>query len=311
MIDIKELIKYRSLLQKIGSSSGGTIVVVPGGGDPAMGGVSGGGSSEDVCYVTFMNEDGTVELGKKAVITGDDCADPIDRGLFSVPTKESTAQYSYTFYGWATTPNGAADSNALKAVEEDRTVYANFAAAVRYYTVRFYDDDTLLTSRQAAYGSSVEYVPDDKEGYSFVGWVPAPMNITGDMDCYAQFGLAEIVSRKLVERTISGDYVNNRVTSTGDYAFKNCGALTSVDLPAVTSIGKDAFSSCSLLTAIILRNTSGVVTNPSSYSLSGTPGYIYVPAALVDNYKSATNWSMYANKIRAIEDYPDICGGEK
>ena len=42
---------------------------------------------------------------------------------------------------------------------------------------------------------------------------------------------------------------------------------------------------------------------------SGT-GYIYVPAALVDSYKAASNWSTYANQIRAIEDYPDICGGE-
>lgn len=41
---------------------------------------------------------------------------------------------------------------------------------------------------------------------------------------------------------------------------------------------------------------------------SGT-GYIYVPAALVDSYKAATNWSTYADQIRAIEDYPDITGG--
>jgi hypothetical protein len=41
---------------------------------------------------------------------------------------------------------------------------------------------------------------------------------------------------------------------------------------------------------------------------SGT-GYIYVPAALVDSYKGATNWSTYAAQIRAIEDYPEITGG--
>ena len=41
---------------------------------------------------------------------------------------------------------------------------------------------------------------------------------------------------------------------------------------------------------------------------SGT-GYIYVPKALVDSYKSATNWTTYASQIRAIEDYPDVTGG--
>lgn len=35
----------------------------------------------------------------------------------------------------------------------------------------------------------------------------------------------------------------------------------------------------------------------------------YVPSTIVDGYKSETNWSTYAAQIRAIEDYPEICGG--
>jgi len=35
----------------------------------------------------------------------------------------------------------------------------------------------------------------------------------------------------------------------------------------------------------------------------------YVPASLVEAYKSATNWSTYAERILAIEDYPEITGG--
>lgn len=38
-------------------------------------------------------------------------------------------------------------------------------------------------------------------------------------------------------------------------------------------------------------------------------GYIYVPKALVEQYKVATNWVAFADKFRAIEDYPEICGG--
>jgi hypothetical protein len=38
-------------------------------------------------------------------------------------------------------------------------------------------------------------------------------------------------------------------------------------------------------------------------------GYIYVPAALIEDYKAATNWSLYADQFRAIEDYPEITGG--
>lgn len=35
----------------------------------------------------------------------------------------------------------------------------------------------------------------------------------------------------------------------------------------------------------------------------------YVSTSLVETYKSATNWSTYAEQIRAIEDYPEITGG--
>ena len=159
-------------------------------GQKSVGGGAGGGSggnSSELRYVTFMNHDGTVVLGKKAVAVGDDCADPIARGIFDTPTKESTAQYNYSFVGWATTPNGAWDETALNAVTEDRTVYAAYADVVRYYTVSFYDGDTLLTTEQVAYGGSSTYTPPAKDGYYFDAWEPEPTNVTGDMSCYAQY----------------------------------------------------------------------------------------------------------------------------
>ena len=148
----------------------------------ALSGV-GGGSSADIRYVTFMNDDGTEVLGKKAVAVGDDCADPIARGIFETPTKESTPQYSYTFSGgWATTPGGGENSNALKAVTEDRTVYANFISTLRSYTITFYDDDgvTVLNTKTYTYGSTPSYTPVNKDGYLFGGWVPALTTVTGD-----------------------------------------------------------------------------------------------------------------------------------
>jgi hypothetical protein len=102
-------------------------------------------------------------------------------------------------------------------------------------------------------------------------------------------------------------------TSIGTGAFRECSQLTTVNLPAATSIGAEAFYNCSKLTALILRNTEKVASY-SSRPCYGTPiakgtGYIYVPAALVDSYKAATGWSTYAAQFRAIEDYPDVCGG--
>lgn len=150
---------------------------------------TGGGSSADVRYVTFMSYDGSIEYGKKAVAVGDDCADPVARGLFTTPTRESTAQYNYTFYGWATTPNGGAVSNWNKAITEDKTVYANFSSAVRYYTVTYYDGDTVLKTESLAYGSVPAYVAE-KDGYNFEGWEPALATVTGDASYHAQWSTA-------------------------------------------------------------------------------------------------------------------------
>lgn len=95
-------------------------------------------------------------------------------------------------------------------------------------------------------------------------------------------------------------------------AFKTCSALEKIDLPCAKIIGEAAFHKCTALIALILRSdTVCKLNNVNSISegaiASGT-GYIYVPSALIDSYKTASNWSTYENQFRAIEDYPDICG---
>jgi len=145
------------------------------------GGSGGGGSIEGVHYVTFMSWDGSTELYKRIVADGDDCADPVERGYINEPTKKSTAQYSYTHVGWSSTANGALDENILKAVTADKTVYANFAAVLRYYTITYYDSDgtTVLKTESLAYGATPSYEPE-KEGFAFTGWVPALATVTGN-----------------------------------------------------------------------------------------------------------------------------------
>ena len=102
------------------------------------------------------------------------------------------------------------------------------------------------------------------------------------------------------------------VTSIQYGTFRSCTSLTSIDCPNVTSIGTEVFYSCNKLTSIIIR-TNTICTLNSTNVFYNTPissgtGYIYVPKSLVDSYKTASNWSTYASQIRAIEDYPEICG---
>ena len=92
------------------------------------------------------------------------------------------------------------------------------------------------------------------------------------------------------------------VTSIGDYAFYGCTSLTSINLPNVTSIGEYAFSNCSSLTSVTLPGstvcTGGL--NMFFYSAISSTGYIYVPANLVNTYKTTEYWREYASRIVTI-----------
>lgn len=118
------------------------------------------------------------------------------------------------------------------------------------------------------------------------------------------------------------------VTSIGNYAFWGCDSLKSITIPDsvtdidnnvfgscyslesvtisknIESIGNGAFWGCDSLTDIYLRSTTPF-TLYSVYSLATTSvstvtATIHVPVGSGNAYKSATNWSSFADKI--IED---------
>ena len=91
--------------------------------------------------------------------------------------------------------------------------------------------------------------------------------------------------------------------SIGNSVFSNCRQLQTVNLPVCISIGLNVFSSCTSLTSITLSNSTMCTLGTNAFNntpIEDGTGYIYVPANLVDTYKSATNWSTYANQIVAI-----------
>lgn len=56
----------------------------------------------------------------------------------------------------------------------------------------------------------------------------------------------------IIQRTISGTYSNDRITTVGACAFLGCHALTAIDLPNVTQVKRNAFESCNRLQTINL-----------------------------------------------------------
>ena len=99
----------------------------------------------------------------------------------------------------------------------------------------------------------------------------------------------------------------SKVKSIGAGAFKYCILLQKIIMPSVTSISENAFDSCLLLKDVILKSSS-IVNLLNANAFAGTPiangnGYIYVPDNLVEDYKTATNWSVYADQIRPMSEY--------
>ena len=91
----------------------------------------------------------------------------------------------------------------------------------------------------------------------------------------------------------------------GNRTYYSCRNLQKYD-GYVTSIDAECFAYCIRMSAFILRSDLATLVNSSAFKstpIASGAGYIYVPKSLVDSYKSATNWSVYANQFRALEDY--------
>ena len=92
----------------------------------------------------------------------------------------------------------------------------------------------------------------------------------------------------------------------GFNAFWNCYPLSQISLPMCSHIDSWVFEECSSL-SIITIGYSGVCSLNDSNAFSKTQitsstGSIYVPASLVDAYKSAPNWSYFSSQIFPISE---------
>ena len=95
-----------------------------------------------------------------------------------------------------------------------------------------------------------------------------------------------------------------------DKSFHGVPNLRVVELYKSFQIGRYAFQNSPNFEALLLRDTDNMfgISNVDVLT-SNTNFYVYVPASMLDSYKAESNWSAHPERIRAIEDYPDITGG--
>lgn len=86
--------------------------------------------------------------------------------------------------------------------------------------------------------------------------------------------------------------------SVGTDAFRGCTNMTAFDIYSPTQLGANSFNGNTKMSVLIIRKTGSIVSlgNVSAFSStpfasSGSGGTIYVPSALINSYKSASNWS--------------------
>ena len=87
------------------------------------------------------------------------------------------------------------------------------------------------------------------------------------------------------------------------FAFDGCVSLSQISLPMCSYIGNYAFYSCPSLSIITIGYSGVCRLDRSAFyetQITSSTGSIYVPASLVDAYKTATNWSQYSNRIYSI-----------
>ena len=138
-----------------------------------------------LCHAVTFQSNGT-RLSHQRLLPGETVLLPAD------PTKESSVRYDYWFDGWST------DGETVIAVptvmgDASVTYVAVFAKAERSYWVRFYHGDTLLQESYVGYGelpvyagADLSYIEGDRK-YTFIGWSPELLPVTGTATYEAQF----------------------------------------------------------------------------------------------------------------------------
>ena len=170
-----------------------------------------------------------------------------------------------------------------------------------------------------------------------------PENIVKDVNIAGVIGSFEGSGEGSSPQLI--DWVNEYTNNIDNHAYINMEYLRSVTFTKATSIATNSFYGCSNLCiadfhALEMINGPAfnknlalhtmIIRTPTLCSISSTAtsglfggkllsldfrspialgiGYIYVPAALLESYQSSSDWTKYASQLRAIEDYPEICG---
>ena len=177
-------------------------------------------------------------------------------------------------------------TNAFKNVPTDMAVYVPCGTYAAYHTANSWSEFTIL---QQSGLCPIVFADANVKALCVANW---DTNGDGELsydEAAAVTDLGEVFKNKFsiisfdelqyfINLTTIGNYafrsctsltsveIPNSVTSIGSYAFSNCTSLTSVEIPnSVTSIGSYAFSNCTSLTSVEIPNSMTLIGNHAFY----------------------------------------------
>ncbi len=231
--------------------------------------------------VTFDSNGGT-EVPSQNVKYGEKPSTP------EAPTKAATAQYTYTFLGWAL--QGKEDVlTELPIITGDTTFVAIYKETLRSYTVKFVNRGEQVGEDQTVdYGKtptmptiSVTQYEENNDTYSFKGWskteggeVVTDFSIEGETTYYAKYdslGVSHVGTYHAVGANEDGTY------HVGHYECENCHKAWDADPTKVsdaTLLSEDVTTDTSKINYTAETALAKLKTDYSSYTTQ-TEGYLF------------------------------------
>jgi hypothetical protein len=251
--------------------------------DLALDEINGEVIGESLFQVTFVGENGQV-IHVEQVYDGYDCPDPVESGTIDTPTKEGTKYYGWKFSGWSLTDGGEADSNVLKNISSDLTLYAAFT-----------EYEILIASGYCGSGNAnaikwslnPDYVLRVALNSGSSATIANYFNGSPDGDYAPWHSYTEMINSVIIGEGIRG---------VGMYNFTGCTALTSIEFPStLRAIGNEAFNGCTNLTSVTIPAAVKYIYNKAFYECTSLESAIF---------EAKSGWGIYnsGNLVQALTE---------